>query len=664
MDQATGDLYVVYYDSRNFPANDSAEVYISVSTDGGQTFGDILVSDVPFLPRPLIRNDAGRAYMGSYIGISALQGIVWPCWMDNRTGIHQAYTSRVVFSDTSAPPMIGVSPETLDFGNVFVDSSKTLGLYVRNRVFSPDTLFVTDIHSDSATFTPDITSFSLPGANSRKVNIAFNPLSVGLKTATLTITSNDTAHPVVTVALRAYVLPITPTLVSPPNGAINQPITPTLIWTSTGASSYHLQVSTSSSFTTTVYDNSTIADTSRQIGPLAGLTRYYWKVSAKVNEVNSPYSQSRYFFTGIAPPSPPILASPANDTTNQPTTLTLHWNASALASTYHLQVSTDSTFAAPFLEDSSLTSTSRQVGGLASETKYFWRVQAKNSGGISDWSSVWNFTTGAREVTRQFTVGDRWNIISLPVQVDNNLKQNLFPTAASNAFAYEGTAGYMQKDTLLEGSGYWIKFGATQTISITGVPITSDSIAVGEGWNLIGSISEPIAAAQVFSIPSGLITSQFFGYQGVYVVSDTIQPGKGYWVKVSQTGKLILSSSSLARASNRIRIVPTSELPPPPPDGEITNLQSQIPSHFALEQNYPNPFNPSTIIRYQLPVTGYVTLKVYNVLGQEVATLVNEVKQPGRYSVEWNGSGHPSGVYLYRLHVRKFSETKKLLLVK
>ena len=106
---ANGFLFVVYYDSRNFPANDSAEVYISYSSDGGDTFADILVSDAPFLPAGVGANPVGlpTTYMGSYVGISASGRSfggghwVWACWNDNRTGIHQVYTSRIVFSPTS-----------------------------------------------------------------------------------------------------------------------------------------------------------------------------------------------------------------------------------------------------------------------------------------------------------------------------------------------------------------------------------------------------------------------------------------------------------------------------------------------------------------------------------------------------------------------------------
>jgi hypothetical protein len=97
---------------------------------------------------------------------------------------------------------------------------------------------------------------------------------------------------------------------------------------------------------------------------------------------------------------------------------------------------------------------------------------------------------------------------------------------------------------------------------------------------------------------------------------------------------------------------------------------SSLPTEFALHQNYPNPFNPTTVIRYQLPVgqdgilSNYVTLKIFNLLGQEVATLVNEVKQAGSYEVTWDASGMASGVYFYRLQVRDFVEAKKLILVR
>ena len=97
---------------------------------------------------------------------------------------------------------------------------------------------------------------------------------------------------------------------------------------------------------------------------------------------------------------------------------------------------------------------------------------------------------------------------------------------------------------------------------------------------------------------------------------------------------------------------------------EIKYLGVDIPKEFALEQNYPNPFNPVTIIKYQLPKDGMVTLKVYDILGAEVATLVNEEKIVGRYEVSFDASRLASGVYIYRLQANEYTSVKKMILLK
>ncbi|GIK59529.1 MAG: hypothetical protein JETCAE03_06600 [Ignavibacteriaceae bacterium] len=88
------------------------------------------------------------------------------------------------------------------------------------------------------------------------------------------------------------------------------------------------------------------------------------------------------------------------------------------------------------------------------------------------------------------------------------------------------------------------------------------------------------------------------------------------------------------------------------------------PKEFKLEQNYPNPFNPSTVISYQLPVVSNITLKVYDILGSEVITLVNEQQEPGYYEVQFNAANIASGMYVYRLQAGDFISVKKMLLIK
>jgi hypothetical protein len=92
-----------------------------------------------------------------------------------------------------------------------------------------------------------------------------------------------------------------------------------------------------------------------------------------------------------------------------------------------------------------------------------------------------------------------------------------------------------------------------------------------------------------------------------------------------------------------------------------TNL---IPERFSLDQNYPNPFNPSTKISWQSPVSGHQTLKVFDVLGNEVATLVDEYKEAGKYEATFDASKLSSGIYFYKLQSGNFVETKKMILMK
>jgi hypothetical protein len=89
-----------------------------------------------------------------------------------------------------------------------------------------------------------------------------------------------------------------------------------------------------------------------------------------------------------------------------------------------------------------------------------------------------------------------------------------------------------------------------------------------------------------------------------------------------------------------------------------------IEHNYNLEQNYPNPFNPTTTISYAIKTEGEVTLKVYDMLGKEVASLVNERKEPGNYSVAFNATKLPSGMYVYKLTAGNYVASKKLLLLK
>ena len=96
----------------------------------------------------------------------------------------------------------------------------------------------------------------------------------------------------------------------------------------------------------------------------------------------------------------------------------------------------------------------------------------------------------------------------------------------------------------------------------------------------------------------------------------------------------------------------------------IINISAEIPEIFSLSQNYPNPFNPVTMIKFALPKASFVTLKVYDMLGREVAELVNGTKSAGQYIVDFDASSLTSGIYFYRLETNGFVDVKRMVVLK
>jgi hypothetical protein len=134
-----------------------------------------------------------------------------------------------------------------------------------------------------------------------------------------------------------------------------------------------------------------------------------------------------------------------------------------------------------------------------------------------------------------------WNMISNPVTVTNDSVKSLYPTSLHNyAFGFYKDSGYVQRYTLSNGQGYWEKFPASTIATVTGTSLTLDSINVVAGWNMIGSISIPVAKSSIVEIPSNNVGSQYYGYNSGYAIADTLKPGHAYWVKVLQNGKLVL----------------------------------------------------------------------------------------------------------------------------
>ncbi|RPI05216.1 MAG: T9SS C-terminal target domain-containing protein [Ignavibacteriae bacterium] len=290
---------------------------------------------------------------------------------------------------------ITASCSSVDFGDGFLGSSKTVVMVLKNitdrqqqikRIFLDSSCTTTSLTPGNVLMPQDSLSFT----------VTFNPAISG-QFSSVFVVQSDSDYARLSLSGRrspAAGAPPTVTLVLPFDGARDIEYNTTLRWNSaSGATKYRLQVSLTPVFSTTVMNDSTITDTSKTIGPLQNNTTYYWRVIPSNAAGTGPASNIRRFTTMTVIPQIPLLAAPADSARNLPLSIALTWNVVAGAASYRLQMSTSSNFSILILDDSTLTTPSRQVEQLLNNATYYWRVCAKNDGGTSLWSSVRNFST-------------------------------------------------------------------------------------------------------------------------------------------------------------------------------------------------------------------------------------------------------------------------------
>lgn len=212
-------------------------------------------------------------------------------------------------------------------------------------------------------------------------------------------------------------------------------------------------------------------------------------------------------------------------------------------------------------------------------------------------------------------------------------------------------------------NGFNVRFQHTALTSLTGWVTTGWTTAFsgtytvpGTGWQYI----DMTAPYFVYNGTGNLLVEICYdnsSYTSYSPVNSTPNAGKtwGYYTD-NQTGCTMTSGAAQANRPNVCFTVTTLS--------NTGNFSNAIPREYSLNQNYPNPFNPVTKINYALPKQGLVTLRIYDVLGREIKTLVNEVKAPGEYSVDFNGAELSSGVYFYRMESNGFTDIKKMMLIK
>jgi len=208
-------------------------------------------------------------------------------------------------------------------------------------------------------------------------------------------------------------------------------------------------------------------------------------------------------------------------------------------------------------------------------------------------------------------------------------------------------------------------------VASTGLPITALALnpTSQELWAAVGST---INKDRIYKINLTTGDTTYIGKTGLNKTTQDIVfdfQGVLYGFIRGFSKDTLITIDTLTAIATKLGPLNTNSLlaiamSPQPPSGVIVRENILSPKEFYLAQNYPNPFNPITTIKYKIPELSLVTLKVYDVLGNEIATLFNEEKNAGNYSVEFNATALPSGVYFYRIQAGDFIQTKKMVLMK
>ncbi len=216
---------------------------------------------------------------------------------------------------------------------------------------------------------------------------------------------------------------------------------------------------------------------------------------------------------------------------------------------------------------------------------------------------------------------------------------HLIPALASSMSVWfnDGINGMTGGSVMLmttDGGGTWNTLTAPGTGNIVGITGAALDWWYCRGPGIFHSTNGGTSWVTDFTAPSG-----------TYNYLAMARGGSSMWA--------VRNNGGISRSLGPIGIIP---------------ITSEVPEKFSLKQNYPNPFNPTTKIRFDIPLLNKkgsgVVLKVYDILGREITTLVNEKLQPGIYSVEWNASDLSSGIYLYKLQAGTDEQTKKMILLK
>ncbi|MDQ3019455.1 MAG: T9SS type A sorting domain-containing protein [Bacteroidota bacterium] len=496
--------------------------------------------------------------------------------------------------------------------------------------------------------------------------------------------------------LNFNMIPPVPILISPQNNLTYISLTPLFDWNEViVGNSYRIHLSTDINFNNIILNQTTVSSEYQVPASILNYDFvYYWRVNATNSNGTGSWSSVWNFRTTTFLPPAPILITPVNGTAEVTLTPALEWNNAPTALSYNIQVSIDSNFTTPLINQSNLVTTQYTIppSTLSINTLYYWRVSSTNSNGTGSWSSVWRFRTvtlpaapilvsptndstgisltpllewdNVSNATRyKIQLSGDSNFVNFIINDSNvTASQYLIPSSLLNL----NTKYYWKVNAINEaGSGAFslVWNFTTITSSLPPAPVLISpingslnvSLTPTLDWNNIsGTISYRVQIGLDLNFnfiildESNITNSQYsvpvpiLGINSLYFwrVNATSGTGTGPWSTVWNFRTIINTGLNL--------------------------ISEQIPTEFNLFNNYPNPFNPSTKIKFNLSESGYTTLIIFDMSGKEVTCLIDQKLNAGSYEVEFLGDKFnlSSGIYFYKIISGEFVAVKRMVLIK
>ena len=366
------------------------------------------------------------------------------------------------------------------------------------------------------------------------------------------------------------------------------------------------------------------------------------------------------------------LIFPSNFQAGLDTSITFKWKKINQAEKYYIEVSTDPSFNNIEIIDSTTTDTLITFTSLLKSQKYYWRVKVKSPADIGPWSNTWSFITTISSPPSPNLVSSvldkigymtfTWNKVE---NTNSYLTQVSFDQEFTNVFKSfsisdtvntiswfsEGIKYYWRVQARnIAGSGPWSNTGDFTLI----YPATNFSLKINASnevtltWKDNSTINDGYIIERRQSPDTSFSILDSLKGSGNEYVDKNIEEGKSYYYRI-KAYKDTLESAYSDVASLLV---------------DVNERKLELPKEYSLSQNFPNPFNPTTKIEFALPKNAMTKIVIYDLLGREVQTLINNELRAGYHEINFDASNFRSGVYFYSIQAGDFIQTKKMILIK